>query len=71
VLHAKLGAAGQGGWRVTEILPEGVTRLRVTLSGPAAETEQADFAPPSTVALTLALRDPWRLAWQVVAVEMY
>jgi hypothetical protein len=69
-LRARLGAAEGGGWQVVSILPEGLARLRVTLAGAAAETGLDGPATAPEVALTLALRDPWRLDWQVVAVDL-
>ena len=62
LLRRRLGLEGGAEPAPARLLPEGLTRTRMVLA--AADGSDA------SVALTLALVEPWRLRWQVVALDV-
>ncbi len=62
LLRRRLGVEGGAPLASAQLQPEGLTRTRVVLA--AADGGSA------TVSMTLALTDPLRLRWQVVAVQL-
>jgi hypothetical protein len=70
-MHHRLGPVEHGGWRVASVEADGLWRLRINLRGAAPMPEEGEDAGTGpSVSLTLALTDPWRLAWRMVAFEL-
>ena len=60
--HRRLGVEGRAALAPAQVQPEGLTRARLVLA--------AVDGGEGRVTMTLALTDPLRLRWQVVAVTV-